>query len=110
MLYFHSGYIPNATALKAAYKPTTGQPAVKKQVKARSPDPLRSAKKDGARRVLKLGGGDEMWKLQNQGGHELELTDAFLVESKSTFARLEKEAQVGSQRLVHQPQLLIMVC
>lgn len=88
--------ILTVTALKATYRP--GQPSVKKHVKARSPDPHHtsrsSAKSSSHRHVFKRDGEDEVWK--GQGRHDTELTDAFLAESKSTFARLEKEAQVST--------------
>ena len=88
-------YICTVTALKATYRPAE-QPLVKKRTKARFPDPhhtprspLNLARSSG--HVSRHDGDNDVWKLQ---GKEIELTDAFLAESKSTFARLEKEAQV----------------
>ena len=93
-------YICTVTALKATYRPA-GQPLVKKRTKARFPDPhhtprspLNLARSSGHCHISRHDGDNDVWKLEGKGGHEIELTDAFLAESKSTFARLEKEAQV----------------
>ena len=99
-------YICTVTALKSTYRPA-GLPLVKKHTKARFPDPhhtssspLNLTKSSGHHHTSKSDGDNDRWKSQGKGGHEIELTDAFLVESKSTFARLEKEAQVGGALVV----------
>ncbi|KAL5460406.1 hypothetical protein EMCRGX_G033852 [Ephydatia muelleri] len=94
-------------ALKATYRPA-GQPVVKKRTKARFPDPhhtprspLNLAGSSGHCHVSRHDGDNDVWKLEGKGGHEIELTDAFLAESKSTFARLEKEAQELERSFQH---------